>query len=135
MAVLSRVLYAFLLASSLTSAAAIAEPDSTLLNENLRRDDFITSCPTEVTYYNSPHGNSYRRCMNTNYVGPDREQIAGITSLVACLNECSIRTGCPKAAWDHTTNVCHIKAREPVNSWVESTRFHSAINPWVRQEE
>jgi len=130
MSPVSHVLHTFLLASCLTLAtsAAIGEPDSIRLSENLPRDVFITSCPGTETHYGSPHGNFYIYCLNTNYAGPDTEKIAGITSLVRCINECSIRTGCPKVAWDHTTNTCHIKARESQNSWVESTRFHSAFN-------
>jgi PAN domain-containing protein len=130
MAILIQVLHTFLLASCLAPAttAAFGESESIRRSESI---DFITACPGTSTYYGSPHGNSYIYCQNTNYVGPDTETIAGIMSLVRCINECSIRTGCPKVDWDRTTNVCHIKAREAQNSWVESDRFHSAFNRFL----
>ena len=132
MAIISHFFHAIMLASSLATVdAAAMEPRSIDEGEILSRgDDFITHCPGTLGWYNSPHGNQYRPCNNTNYVGPDTVVVPNIQTHFYCWMQCSIRTGCPKVSWNRETLDCHIKAREePTNSWVEDDRFYSAFNP------
>ncbi|KAH6692551.1 kelch domain-containing protein [Plectosphaerella plurivora] len=105
--------------------------DSMRRNNNLPLGSFLSRCPAGESSYTSPNGVQFRRCENTDYVGPSASQTTGVTSLNACANICSTTTGCRKAVWDRVSNVCHAKAAEPAASlfWTTSTRFHVAYRP------
>lgn len=95
----------------------------------------IAKCPyPETTYTNN--GKTYKICRDTDMRGASAQILQGVANLNACAQRCSTITGCERAVYDATAQVCHIKADARTNTMIWSTdkifdviRLDKAANP------
>ncbi|KAK1516719.1 hypothetical protein CPAR01_16335 [Colletotrichum paranaense] len=110
--------------TSTSSSTAAATTSSTAVSSGP-----IAACPSPVSYVVGSAGGLYAVCANTDFMIPSPQIYYGYKSNADCATACEAQSGCTKAVYNPTTQICYLKGSPSVaaSNWNINAPFQTLV--------